>query len=127
MPYRPPVREHDFLLNDVLNIGAYADLPGFSEAGPEVVAQILQEAGRFTSEVLAPLNPVGDKEGCAWSQDHSVRTPTGFADAYRQMVEGGWPAIGVWPRRTRWPDCSPSWHPTRPAPSPARCTRSTTG
>ena len=95
MPYRPPVREHAFLLNDVLDIGAYADLPGFAEAGPEVVAQILEEAGRFTSGVLAPLNPVGDKEGCTWSRDHSVRTPTGFADAYRQLVEGGWPAIGA--------------------------------
>ncbi|MFN7418308.1 MAG: acyl-CoA dehydrogenase family protein, partial [Alphaproteobacteria bacterium] len=95
MPYRPPVREHAFLLNDVLRIGDYADLPGFDEAGPEVVAQILAEAGRFTSEVLAPLNAVGDKEGCTWSPDHSVRTPTGFADAYRQLVEGGWPAIGA--------------------------------
>ncbi|MCA6237749.1 MAG: acyl-CoA dehydrogenase N-terminal domain-containing protein, partial [Phenylobacterium sp.] len=72
MPYRPPVREHAFLLNDVLRIGDYADLPGFDEAGPEVVAQILEEAGRFTSEVLAPLNAVGDKEGCTWSPDHSV-------------------------------------------------------
>ena len=95
MPYRPPVREHAFLLNDFLEIGAYADLPGFAEAGPEVVAQILEEAGRFTSGVLAPLNPVGDKEGCTWSRDHSVRTPAGFADAYRQLVEGGWPAIGA--------------------------------
>jgi alkylation response protein AidB-like acyl-CoA dehydrogenase len=95
MPYRPPVREHAFLLNDVLEIGSYADLPGFDEAGPEVVAQILEEAGRFTSGVLAPLNAVGDKEGCTWSPDHSVRTPTGFADAYRQLVEGGWAAIGA--------------------------------
>ena len=95
MSYRPPVREHAFLLNDLLEIGALGDLPGFSEAGPEVVAQILEEAGRFTAGVLAPLNSVGDKEGCTWSPDHSVRTPTGFADAYRQLVEGGWAAIGA--------------------------------
>lgn len=95
MPYRPPVREHAFLLNDVLQIGSFSDLPGFDEAGPEVVAQILEEAGRFTSEVLAPLNAVGDKEGCTWSPDHSVRTPSGFADAYRQLVDGGWAAIGA--------------------------------
>jgi len=94
MPYQPPVRDHLFLLRDVLEIEKYANLPGFADASIDVVEQIVEEAGRFTSEVLAPLNPVGDKEGCVWNPDHTVKTPTGFKEAYAQLVEGGWPALG---------------------------------
>ena len=64
MPYQPPVWDHVFLLRDVLEIENYANLPGFAEASMDVVEQIIEEAGRFTGEVLAPLNAVGDKEGC---------------------------------------------------------------
>jgi alkylation response protein AidB-like acyl-CoA dehydrogenase len=94
MPYQPPVRDHLFLLRDVLEIEKYANLPGFAEASMDVVEQIVEEAGRFTAQVLAPLNPVGDKEGCVWSPDHSVKTPAGFKEAYTKLVEGGWPALG---------------------------------
>ena len=94
MPYQPPVRDHLFLLRDVLQIERYGDLPGFSEASMDVVAQIVEEGGRFTSEVLAPLNAVGDKQGCVWSPDHTVKTPDGFKAAYKALVEGGWPALG---------------------------------
>lgn len=94
MPYQPPVRDHLFLLRDVLEIEKYANLPGFADASIDVVEQIVEEAGRFTSEVLAPLNPVGDKEGCVWNPDHTVKTPTGFKEAYALLVEGGWPALG---------------------------------
>ena len=94
MPYQPPVRDHLFLLRDVLQIERYGDLPGFSEASMDVVAQIVEEGGRFTSEVLAPLNTVGDKQGCVWSPDNTVRTPDGFKAAYKALVEGGWPALG---------------------------------
>ncbi len=97
MPYQPPVRDHVFLLRDVLEIEKYANLPGFAEASMDVVEQIIEEAGRFTAEVLAPLNAVGDKEGCTWSPDHSVKTPAGFKDAYAKLVEGGWPALGAEP------------------------------
>ncbi|MEW6018802.1 MAG: acyl-CoA dehydrogenase C-terminal domain-containing protein [Pseudomonadota bacterium] len=94
MPYQPPVRDHLFLLRDVLQIERYGDLPGFSEASMDVVAQIIEEGGRFTSEVLAPLNAVGDKQGCVWSPDNTVKTPDGFKAAYKALVEGGWPALG---------------------------------
>ncbi|MCC7265788.1 MAG: acyl-CoA dehydrogenase C-terminal domain-containing protein [Caulobacteraceae bacterium] len=97
MTYTPPVRDYQFILGEWLDIGRYANLPGFSEASMDVVGQILKEAARFTSEVLAPLNPVGDKEGCVWSPDHSVKTPAGFKEAYAQLVEGGWPALGAEP------------------------------
>jgi hypothetical protein len=95
MSYKPPVRDHLFLLRDVLEIEKYADLKGFSDASMDVVEQIIEEAGKFTSEVLAPLNAVGDKEGCHWSPDHTVTTPKGFKAAYAKLVEGGWPALGA--------------------------------
>jgi alkylation response protein AidB-like acyl-CoA dehydrogenase len=97
MTYQPPVRDYAFLLRDVLELERYANLPAFADASIDTVDQILEEAGRFTAEVLAPLNRVGDKEGCQWSPDFTVKTPTGFQAAYRQLVEGGWPALGADP------------------------------
>ena len=97
MTYQPPVKDHLFLLRDVLEIDKHANLPGFADASIDVVEQILEEAARFTSEVLAPLNSVGDKEGCTWHPDNTVTTPKGFKEAYAQLVEGGWPALGADP------------------------------
>ncbi|MBL8556020.1 MAG: acyl-CoA dehydrogenase C-terminal domain-containing protein [Phenylobacterium sp.] len=94
MPYQAPVRDYVFLLRDVLQLERYADLPAFADASMDTVEAILEEAGKFTSEVLAPLNGVGDKQGCTWSPDFTVRTPSGFKDAYAQLVAGGWPALG---------------------------------
>jgi len=94
MSYQPPVREHLFLLRDVLQIEKYANLPGFADAPLDVVEQILTEAAKFSAEVLAPLNSVGDKIGCTWNADGSVTTAPGFKEAYKQFVEGGWPALG---------------------------------
>ncbi len=93
MTYRAPVRDQTFILRDVLNLEAYADLPGFEDAGIDTVEQVLEEGARFCEEVLAPLNAVGDKEGCHWSADHTVRTPKGFKQAFDKMVEAGWPAL----------------------------------
>ncbi len=94
MPYRAPVRDQVFILRDVLKIDAYANLPGFADASMDTVEQVLEEGAKFAEGVLAPLNKVGDTEGCTWSPDNTVRTPTGFKDAYRQLVEAGWPALG---------------------------------
>ena len=81
MPYQPPVRDYAFLLRDVLELERYANLPAFADASMDTVDQILGEAARFTGEVLAPLNSVGDKEGCHWSADFTVKTPKGFKEA----------------------------------------------
>ena len=97
MPYKPPVRDYAFLLRDVLELERYANLPAFADAAMDTVDQILEEAGRFTGEVLAPLNSVGDKQGCHWAADFTVTTPKGFKDAYAQLVAGGWPALGADP------------------------------
>jgi 3-(methylsulfanyl)propanoyl-CoA dehydrogenase len=95
--YKAPVEDALFLLNDVFHIERYANLPGFSEASPDVVAAVLGTAARFCEEVLAPLNRVGDEEGCRRSDDGRVATPTGFKEAYRHYVEGGWLGVAVPP------------------------------
>ena len=95
MSYRAPVRDQMFVLGEVLKLDRYQNLPGFAEAPLDVVEQILTEAARFSEEVLAPLNKVGDSEGCRWFPDNTVTTPAGFKDAYRAMVEGGWPALAA--------------------------------
>ena len=93
--YKAPVDDALFLLNDVFHLDRYGNLPGFGEASPDVVEAVLREAAKFSEEVLTPLNRVGDKEGCTRHPDGSVATPTGFKDAFKQMVEGGWIGISV--------------------------------
>ncbi|HEX7945784.1 MAG TPA: acyl-CoA dehydrogenase C-terminal domain-containing protein [Phenylobacterium sp.] len=94
MTYQAPVRDYVFLLRDVLQLERYANLPAFADASMDTVEAILEEGGKFTSEVLAPLNSVGDKQGCTWSPDFTVKTPDGFKAAYEQLVAAGWPALG---------------------------------
>jgi acyl-CoA dehydrogenase len=93
--YKAPVDDALFLLNDVFHIEHYGNLPGFSDASPDVVEAVLREAAKFSEEVLTPLNRVGDKEGCKRAADGSVTTPKGFKGAYKQIVEGGWIGISV--------------------------------
>jgi acyl-CoA dehydrogenase len=93
--YKAPVEDVKFLLNDVFHMERYGNMPGFADASPDVVAAILEEAAKFAEEVVAPLNRVGDLEGCKRNPDGSVTTPKGFKEAYRQMVDGGWVGISV--------------------------------
>jgi alkylation response protein AidB-like acyl-CoA dehydrogenase len=91
--YKAPLRDFRFILNEVLEIDAYGNLPGFANADAETRDAILEEAGRLAEEIVQPLNRVGDVQGCTLNADASVTTPDGFKDAYRQMVEGGWTGL----------------------------------
>ncbi len=93
--YKAPVEDTLFLLNDVLHIDRYGNLPGFADASPDLIEAVLREAAKFSEEVLTPLNRVGDREGCKRHADGSVTTPTGFKDAFKRLVEGGWIGISV--------------------------------
>ncbi len=90
--YQAPLRDMRFVLNDVLQIQKYDNMPGFADASPDVVNAILDEGAKIAEEVLHPINQSGDKEGCTWDNG-KVTTPTGFKKAYETFVEGGWPAL----------------------------------
>src|ERR1700755_3525445 len=87
--YKAPVEDVQFLLNDVFHGERYDKLPGFADAPQDVVEAILSEAAKFSEEVLAPLNRVGDLEGCTRHPDGRVTTPKGFKEASKQLCEGG--------------------------------------
>jgi alkylation response protein AidB-like acyl-CoA dehydrogenase len=92
MSYTAPVKDIAFVLNKVVGLDEIAKLDGFEEATPDLVDAILEESARFTGEVLAPLNTIGDKQGSSWSED-GVTTPDGWKEAYAQFVESGWGAL----------------------------------
>ena len=90
--YKAPLREYRFLLHEAFNMSQYSELPGFRDAPLDVVDAILDEAAKLAEEVLHPLNQVGDREGCKLANG-VVTTPAGFKEAYKTLVEGGWPAL----------------------------------
>ncbi|HEV2081327.1 MAG TPA: acyl-CoA dehydrogenase C-terminal domain-containing protein [Brevundimonas sp.] len=92
MAYKSPVRDLTFILSDVLDIDRYANQPGFQDVSAELAQQVLEEAGRFADEVIAPINNPGDKEGCR-VENGVVTTPKGWKEAYHQMVEAGWTSL----------------------------------
>jgi len=90
--YAAPLADLRFVLEDIVGLKELARLPGCEEATPDLVAAVLEEAGKLASEVLAPLNQPGDQAGSVF-ENGVVRTPPGFAEAYRQFAEGGWNAV----------------------------------
>ena len=91
--YTAPVKDLQFVLHDLLKVSA-SDIPGYAELEADFTAAVLEEAGKLTSEVLAPLNAVGDVEGCKL-ENGVVRTPTGFKGAFDQVREGGWTGLDM--------------------------------
>ncbi|XDA97224.1 acyl-CoA dehydrogenase C-terminal domain-containing protein [Sulfitobacter sp. LCG007] len=91
--YAAPTKDLQFVLHDVLDLPAQ-DIPGFDELDPDFTSAILDEAGKLASEVLAPLNVVGDREGCRM-ENGVVRTPTGFKEAFELLRQGGWPGLDM--------------------------------
>ncbi|MCV2883792.1 acyl-CoA dehydrogenase C-terminal domain-containing protein [Aestuariibacter sp. AA17] len=90
--FKSPVRDTKFVMNELLGFEQhYAEL-GFEDASPDMVEAIFNEAAKFTDNVLAPINAIGDQQGCKW-EDGDVTTPDGFKEAYQKYVEGGWPSM----------------------------------
>ena len=95
--YTPPTKDMQFVLHDVLNVSE-SDIPGYDELDRDFTAAVLDEAGKLATEVLAPLNTVGDRQGCTL-ENGVVRTPDGFKDAFDKVRDGGWTAL----------DCDPEY------------------
>ncbi len=91
--YTAPVKDLQFVLHDLLKVSE-SDIPGYAELEADFTSAVLEEAGKLTSEVLAPLNAVGDVEGCKL-ENGVVRTPTGFKAAFDQVREGGWTGLDM--------------------------------
>ena len=94
--YLAPLREMRFVMQELAGLDQVVSLPGYQEAAPDVVDAILEEAAKFSGEVLSPLNRVGDTDGARW-RDTVVTTSPGFKEAYRQFVDNGWNGLGCDP------------------------------
>ncbi|MDH5211493.1 MAG: acyl-CoA dehydrogenase [Betaproteobacteria bacterium] len=92
--YVAPLKDIHFVMRELAGLAEVGKLPGFEEATPDTVEAILEEASKFASQVLDPINHSGDLEGSKW-KDGAVTTPKGFKEAYRAYVDGGWGALPV--------------------------------
>ena len=90
--YQAPIDDAKFLIEDVIGLARTAQLRQRDDITPELTSMLLDEAGRFAGEVLAPLNHTGDREGCHWNNGQVV-TPNGFKEAYKSFTEAGWNGI----------------------------------
>ncbi|MFM5948523.1 MAG: acyl-CoA dehydrogenase N-terminal domain-containing protein, partial [Novosphingobium sp.] len=88
--YKAPTRDTRFVLNEVLKLEQYGNLPTFENASADMVDTVVEECGKFAAEVLAPLNQQGDRQGCVRNADGSVTTPDGFKEAFALYRESGW-------------------------------------
>ncbi|MEE9209243.1 MAG: acyl-CoA dehydrogenase N-terminal domain-containing protein, partial [Kiloniellales bacterium] len=94
--YHAPLRDMRFVLDELAGMAELAGLPGYGEATPDLIDAVLGEAGKLASEVLAPLNRVGDRERLTF-ENGVVRMPPGFTEAYARFVEGGWGSLAADP------------------------------
>ena len=88
--YRAPIKDTLFVLEAVAGLYNHGNVPGFASMAPDLVEAVITEGGKFCSEVLAPLNLPGDRQGCIRHADGSVTTPDGFKAAYKAFCDGGW-------------------------------------
>ncbi len=97
--YTPPLRDMQFVMHEVLSVADELKLlPAHADIDEETINAILEEGGKFAASVVAPLNQIGDEQGCTLDQKtHEVKSPDGFKAAYAQYVEGGWPALSCDP------------------------------
>ena len=94
--YTAPLRDMKFAIKELIGLESVSALPGCEEVTPDLVDAVLEEAGKFATGVLSPLNSQGDRVGCKL-EDGVVTTPPGFRDAYRQFRDAGWPALSCDP------------------------------
>ncbi|AYG94237.1 acyl-CoA dehydrogenase [Brevundimonas naejangsanensis] len=97
MAYKAPVRDLTFVLHDVLAVENYGNLLPDADLSRDLIDQIVEEGGKFAEEVIAPINRIGDQEGCVITGD-AVTTPKGWKEAYHQMVEAGWTSLSADPK-----------------------------
>jgi len=90
--YKAPIRDIKFVMQELLDCDKHYQQLGYEDASEDMVNAIILEAAKFTEQVIAPLNQIGDQQGCTWT-DGVVTTPDGFKEAYQQYVEGGWPTL----------------------------------
>ena len=97
--YTPPLRDMQFVMHELLHVvDDLKHIPKHADMDADTINAVLEEGGKFATEVLFPLNISGDAEGCTLDpKTHSVTTPKGFKEAYAQYVEGGWAALGCDP------------------------------
>ena len=95
--YKAPLRDHKFVMQELLNNDSHYQSLNYTDASPDMIDAITIEAAKFTEQVIAPINQIGDQQGCSWNHGN-VTTPDGFKEAYKQYIDGGWPTLSQSPQ-----------------------------